>query len=934
MDRDKYIKKWKDYYLNRLEKRNNCEKFIVLDGPPYMNDKPHMGHALTRAYRDAIVKYQYLVGKKVYFRCGFDTHGLPIENAVEKKLEVKSKQEIVEKYGAKEFNRICHETTVQNRNLWTSFYENFGLQPSMDIYDPYITCTNDYIEKSWEVLKTAWENEYLYYGKGICWWCPHCQTALSDTEVEYTEVVDDSIYVKFPIKDKENEYLVIWTTTPWTLPANMLIAVNPKFEYAKVRVKDEVWILAKEKVEVLMEKFGIEDYEILETFKGSDLEYLEYDHILKEEYPYHKDKKHFVVLGNHVTLDEGTGLVHTAPAHGQDDYNVGINYGVDLYSPVDGEGRYFEGKYKGTHIFDANKIIIEDLKQKGFLVFTEKIKHKYPICWRCKTKLISLATNEWMLKIPKEKLLEFGEQINWVPSYYKKRFVDWVKQARDWILSRKRFWGIPLPIWKCECGHIEVIGSLNELKEKAINYKDGLDLHRPYIDEIKLKCPKCGKEMTRVEEIADVWFDSSVAFYAGYKDYLDLKDIEVLLPYDFVTEGVDQINKWFYYSMFSCAIMYEKLPFKTIAINEFVLDEKGQKMSKSKGNGVDPIEEIEKYGTDSVRWYILADSAPWTSIRYSEKNLKIYQRALIVYKNVYNLFEKNKNLIGVNNFDLDEKLEIEDLWILSKLESLKETVKKEMDNYCTHNAARALRDFIVTDLSRGYIQIVRNRLKKKDERVVKVLYNVLKDLCILTSIFVPFTSEEIYEKLGLGESVHLEDYPKTNIKYLDTKLEEKFELMWKIVEDINNLRNRAKINLRQPLRKAFVFGDVDISGLEEIICRLCNLKGLYVADKVPIGNYEFYDGETYQIYLDVEIDEELKKEGLTREIIRRIQAIRKELKLIETDKIVCYIDGLKNIDFDRIKDETNVEKFEDNDGLEKGFEIDGKKVIIKIKKVS
>ncbi len=935
-----YVKYWDEIDLRSLrkKKRKGAQKFFYLDGPPYANAPPHMGHALTRALRDVLLRYYWLKGYDTFQQPGFDSHGLPIEVMVEKELGINNKKEILD-YGVEAFVNKCKEHASQFLELWIDFYKKYGLQ-TWDLDNPYITFTNTYISNAWAFIKTAWEKGLLYRGVGTTAWCPRCETPLSGYEAtdEYKEVEDFSVYVKFPLVDEKNTYIIIWTTTPWTLPSNMAISVHPEYVYVKVKLGDEYWILAKERLEYVMERLRINDYKIVEEFLGKELEGRKYKHVLEEHVPRHKGKEFPIILADFVTLEEGTGCVHTAPGHGPEDYSVGVKYGLEVFSPVDESGHYTEeaGKYSGMFVFDANPVIVEDLKELGYLVHEETIVHRYAHCWRCKQKIIYRASEQWFVKVTeiKEKLLEENKKVNWVPEFANKRFVNWLENARDWVISRQRFWGIPLPIWVCSsCGKIEVIGSVDELKEKAENYREGMDLHKPWIDEVVILC-ECGGKMKRVPDVADVWLDSGAATWASI-DYENNKELfHEMFPVQFITEGIDQTRGWFYSLLVESVIMFGERPYRNVLVNGHVLDKHGEKMSKSKGNVVDPFELIEKYGADCTRWYLMWESTAWENILYNEDNQQIIRRAIDILWNIYEFYRKHKELLNVQDFTLND-LELEDRWILSRLNSLNHTFQKYLDAYNTYHPARALRDFIVDDLSRGYIQITRQRVKEGDQRVVKVLHHVLKELSIIASIYIPFISEEIYRGVTEETSVHLADWPEPEEP--DFTLEKQFEVMWEIVSVANRLRDESGINLRQPLRRMLISTnkkEVEEAVKEtiEIIKQLCNVKEVLV-NEVPSGEFIAQEGNEFAVYLDTHLDEELRREGMTRELLRRIQSMRKELRLVETEKIFCWIEGTNEYSPEEIKKVANVQEFVKKEGLTKKWNIKGTEITITISKV-
>ncbi|MCA6214683.1 isoleucine--tRNA ligase [Thermococcus bergensis] len=826
---------WKenDVYNKVKKARENGPDYYFLDGPPYVSGAIHLGTAWNKIIKDMVIRFRTMQGYNVRRQPGFDMHGLPIEVKVEQALGLKYKKDIEEKVGVENFIKKCKEFALTNLKIMTEQFKMLGVW--MDWDNPYMTIKNEYIESAWFTLKRAWEKGLLEKDQRVLHWCPRCETALAEHEVrgEYKIREDPSIYVKFPIEGKENEYLLIWTTTPWTLPANLAVTVHPEYEYAKVRVsfdgKEEYWIVAKALVERVLHEAGVKG-EIVEEFKGEELEGLRYVHPFLEEYPRQKEFRekyewaHRVILGEHVTLEDGTGLVHTAPGHGEEDFEVGKQYGLPIYSPLDDEGRYVEGKWEGKFVKDADPEIIEYLKEKGLLVKAGTIEHKYPHCWRCKTPLIFRATDQWFLKISKvkDKIIEENDKnVTWYPDWVKIRYDNGVMNSGDWCISRQRYWGIPLPIWVCEeCGNIHVVGSFDELKEmsKEPIEKDfhEVDLHKPWVDTVTLKCPKCGGDMKRVKDVLDVWFDSGIASWASL-DYPRRKDLfERLWPADFIVEGEDQVTKWFYSQQAASVVAFDTVPYKKVAMHGYVLDEKGDKMSKSLGNIIRPEEVVQKEGRDPFRFYMLWATTPWENLRFSWKGLAQVKRMLNILWNVYILAS---TYMSLDNFDPTkvnpEELPFreEDRWILSRVNTLISAVEDGIETFYLTRATRAIEYFVTEDLSRWYVRLIRKRLwiEKDDPDKLAAYWTLWKVFDVLLRLMAPFTpyiTEEIYQNLirpfSGKESVHLEDWPKKDERWVDEELEKEMEIVRKIVEAGSAARQKAKIKLRYPVRQILI----------------------------------------------------------------------------------------------------------------------------------
>ncbi len=895
-------------YEKVRSERANGPKFNFLDGPPYpSSDTPHPGTLWNKVMKDSVLRYWRSKGYNVLDRPGWDTHGLPIEVMTEKSLGFRNKKEI-EDYGIANFVRKCMELVHRNVKSLTEHFKNFAV--SMDWDNPYMTLEDSYIESAWWGLKKIWESGRLDRSERPVHWCPRCETVLSDYEVsqEYRDLMDPSIFVKFPVRGGEKEYILIWTTTPWTLPANVAVMVHPDEEYVKVKVGDEVLILARKRLDYVMKEAGVEDYEVIESFPGRELEGLQYNHPLEDVIPLQRKirEHHKVVLSEEfVTMEEGTGCVHSAPGHGMEDFLVGERYGLPSPSPVNSQGRFTEevGKYKDLYVREANDLIIEDLAERGALFHKGTIVHRYPVCWRCKTPLIIRKTSQWYIRVVdlKEKLMKDVEQVNWVPSWAgERRFKDWLNNLRDWIISRQRYWGIPLPIWVCDkCGRVEVIGSVRELEEKSGRRPE--NLHRPWVDEITWKCEKCGGTMRRVPDITDVWFDSGISFYASFGYPYRDEGFEEVFPVDFITEGHDQIRGWFFSLLRVGDLLFGRAPYKSVLMHGFFLDERGREMSKSLGNFVPPEEIVERFGRDVFRVTVLT-KVPWQDLRFSWDRLKETQKRLSIVWNVYvfaTTYLRDMEL-GV----LDEVRDPVNRWLLSRFNSTLKKVYESMERYYLHDATNALLDFFVEDLSRLYVRVARKKLRSKDEGVIKewanALYMVLRDMLPVLAIYAPLTAEEIYQKSfrqeGDPESVNMLLLPEVREDLISKELEDEMDLVKEVVSAIGNARSKAKVRKRIPLKKAVVVGVDNFSQVvgrfKDVLQVESNVKEIVVGEPPQGEGWTKADFSRGEVFLYTEVGEEELIEGLARELIRRIQEMRKELGLtIGLERIEVYIQG-------------------------------------------
>lgn len=802
--------------------------WFFLDGPPYASGAIHLGTAWNKIIKDAALRHKTMQGFNVRKQPGWDCHGLPIEVKVEEKLGIKSKKEIEQTFGVKKFIDECKQWALDHVALMTKQFKRLGVW--MDWDAPYVTFTNDFIESAWWTLKRAYEKGLLRMDLRVIHWCPRCETALAEHEVrgEYHDVRDPSLFARFKLVEKPNEYLLIWTTTPWTLPANVAVCVHPDYLYVKVGVGEDIYILAEALVADVMGKLGISNYRLMGLVKGKELEGLRYEHPLLEEVPKQREltQHHRVICGEHITLEEGTGCVHTAPGHGEEDFLMGTKYNLPVFSPVGPDGKFTSdaGKYVGISVKEADQTILDDLERKGVLLKQATITHSYPHCWRCQMPLIFRATPQWFLKISeiKPKILEKNSAgVRWVPDWVAARYVNGVESVGDWCISRQRYWGIPLPIWTCaNCGSIIVIGGLQELESASSKSLAEVDLHRPQVDGITLRCPSCRGEMRRVPDVLDVWFDSGVCSWAslGYpKQDEPFKDI---WPSDFITEGEDQVTKWFYSQQAASVIAFEEVPYKLVLMHGFALDEHGRKMSKSLGNVVEPSEVIEKYGADVLRFYMLSANAPWDDLRFSWKGVEVVGRMLNVLWNVYVFATTYMTLdkfdpVKVDMKKIQDSFSPEDLWLISRINSVTREVTRAFEVFDLHTAARALSTLVLEDLSRWYVRLVRARTWIESDDPTKLaayvaLYQALHNLLRLLAPFMPHVTEVMYRGLVRGvderapESVHMLPWPSVYKAAIDVGLERGMNIVRALVEGAAAARQQANLKLRWPISKAIV----------------------------------------------------------------------------------------------------------------------------------
>jgi isoleucyl-tRNA synthetase len=829
-----------------IELRKDGPTYTFYDGPPTANGKPHIGHVLTRCYKDIIPRYRTMKGYKVLRKAGWDTHGLPVELEVERKLGLDGKDQI-EGYGLESFISQCKESVWKYKGMWEDFSGTVGFWADMD--NPYVTYHNKYIESEWWSLKEIYEKDLLYKGHKIVPYCSRCGTPLSSHEVAqgYKDVKEKSVIVRFKVKNQDNTSILAWTTTPWTLPSNVALATNPIENYVKVKFNDEYLILA----EALVEKVLGEGIEVVETYTGKDLEYTEYEALFDFKKP--AKKAFYVTCADYVTLSDGTGIVHIAPAFGEDDANVGRAYDLPFVQLVNEQGHFVEevGMWQNKFVKEVDPEIIDKLEEEGKLFKVLEYEHSYPHCWRCDTPLIYYAKDTWFIRTTavKDKMIANNKTINWLPENIgKKRFGDWLENMIDWGISRDRYWGTPLNIWECDCGHRHAIGSIEELKSMSDNCPDDIELHKPYIDEVLINCPKCGKKMTRVNEVIDCWYDSGAMPFAQWHYPFENKEIfEDNFPADFISEAVDQTRGWFYSLLAISTLIFDKPAYKNVIVLGLVQDENGQKMSKSKGNAVDPFEALDKYGADAIRWYFYNNSAPWLPNRfYDEAVIEGQRKFMGTFLNTYAFYVLYANIdeFDPTKYSLEyDKLSIMDKWLLSKLNSLVQYVDNNLANYRITESSRAILDF-VDDLSNWYVRTSRARYWQKDMPQDKInaymtLYTALETLARLCAPFIPFMTEDIYRNLVVNfdakakESVHLCDFPVSSEAYINKELEAQMDLTIKIVVAGRACRNAANIKNRQPLAKMYVKSELKLDEMyKTIILNELNVKAVDLTDEV------------------------------------------------------------------------------------------------------
>jgi len=1024
VEREKKVEKfWEDQQIfeKSIEDRKDAPTYMFYDGPPTANGKPHIGHVLTRVIKDMIPRYRTMKGYKVPRKAGWDTHGLPVELEVEKMLGLDGKEQI-EQYGLEPFIAHCKESVWKYKGMWEDFSNTVGFWADMD--HPYVTYENDYIESEWWALKQIWEKGLLYKGFKIVPYCPRCGTPLSSHEVAqgYKDVKEKSAIAKFRVKG-EDAYILAWTTTPWTLPSNVALCVNPNETYVKVDCEGTIYYLAEALCDTVLKA----EYTVLERYQGKDLEHKEYEPLFDFVHP--AKKAYYITCDTYVTLTDGTGIVHIAPAFGEDDSKVGRIYDLPFVQLVDAKGEMTsETPWAGTFCKKADPLVLKDLEERGLLFDAPNFEHSYPHCWRCDTPLIYYARESWFIKMTavKEDLIRNNNTINWIPeSIGKGRFGDWLENVQDWGISRNRYWGTPLNVWECECGHQHSIGSVEELKSISPNCPEDIELHRPFIDEVTITCPKCGKQMKRVPEVIDCWFDSGAMPFAQHHYPFENQELfEAQFPADFISEAVDQTRGWFYSLLAISTLIFNKAPYKNVIVMGHVQDENGQKMSKSKGNAVDPFEALDTYGADAIRWYFYINSAPWLPNRFHGKAVMEGQRKFMgTLWNTYAFFVLYAN---IDNFDATryqleyEKLSVMDKWLLSKMNTLIKEVDGDLNDYKIPEAARALQSF-VDDMSNWYVRRSRERFWAKGMEQDKInaymtLYTALVNVIKCAAPMIPFMTEDIYQNLvrkidkNAVESIHLCDFPTADEAQIDKELEKDMDEVLDVVVLGRAARNMANIKNRQPIARMFVKADHEVSRFyQEIIEEELNVKAVTFTDDVrAFTSYSFkpqlktvgpkygkqlgnikkalseingndamdtlkekgaltfdFGGESVvlteedllidtaqtegyvseadggiTVVLDTNLTPELVEEGFVRELISKIQTMRKEAGFEVMDHINLYQD-----DNDKIKeilkkytDDIKSEVLADNiligemGGYAKEWSINGEKVMLGVEK--
>lgn len=1039
VDREKKtLEFWKENHIfeKSMEQREGARVYTFYDGPPTANGKPHIGHVLTRVIKDMIPRYRTMKGYYVPRKAGWDTHGLPVEIEVEKLLGLDGKDQI-EQYGIAPFIDKCKESVWKYKGMWEDFSGTVGFWADME--HPYVTYHDDYIESEWWALRQIWDKGLLYKGFKIVPYCPRCGTPLSSAEVAqgYKDVKERSAIARFKVVG-EDAYILAWTTTPWTLPSNVALCVNPEYTYAKVKAADGyIYYMAKELLDTVLGKLakdGVPAYEILETYTGKELEYKEYEplfdcavDICKKQ----NKKAYYVVCDTYVTLTDGTGVVHIAPAFGEDDSKVGKKYDLPFVQLVDSKGNMTaETPYAGVFVKKADPMVLDDLRAKGLLFDAPKFEHSYPHCWRCDTPLIYYARESWYIRetAVKDDLIRNNNTINWIPeSIGKGRFGNWLENIQDWAISRNRYWGTPLPIWECECGHRHCIGSREELYKMSGDEKaKTVEFHRPYIDEITIKCPECGKEMHRVPEVLDCWFDSGAMPFAQYHYPFENKELfERQFPAQFISEAVDQTRGWFHSLLAESTLLFNKAPYQNVIVLGHVQDEHGQKMSKSKGNAVDPFDALKKHGADAIRWYFYSNSAPWLPNRFHDDAVIEGQRKFMgTLWNTYAFFVLYAN---IDNFDptkytLDyDKLSVMDKWLLSKLSTLIKTVDLDLDTYKITETARALDNF-VDELSNWYVRRSRERfwtpgMEQDKINAYMTLYTALVTVSKVAAPMIPFMTDEIYRNLVCSIdktapiSVHLCDFPVANENYIDAELEERMEDVLDIVVLGRACRNTAQIKNRQPIAKMYIKADYTLPEyFTDIIADELNVKNVEFANDVSAfttysfkpqlrtvgpkygkylgkirellssvdGNAAMSElkqtgklaldiGETkvelkeedlliesaqksgfasnsdhgVTVVLDTNLTPELIEEGYMRELVSKIQTMRKESGFEVMDNIRVYLSGsniIKDIvrnNFDEIKGEVLAKDvvFDTDFAASKDWDLNGQQVKLGVEKL-
>ncbi len=1022
------VEKWKkeDLLHKCVSAREDGEKFVFFEGPPTANGKPGIHHVMARTLKDSICRYKTMQGYQVNRKAGWDTHGLPVEIEVEKQLGMSGKQDI-EKYGIKEFNQKCKESVFTYTDMWREMTERMGYLVDLD--NPYITLDNNYIESGWWILKEFFKAGLIYEGHKILPYCPRCGTGLASHEVAqgYKEVKVNTLVCKFKRKDAENEYFLAWTTTPWTLASNTVLTVGPDIDYIKAKMTEgdeegNIFYVAKALANKVL---GEGKYEILEEMKGADLEYIEYEQLMPFVKPEGGKKAFFLTCMDYVSVEDGTGIVHTAPAFGEDDYQCGRKYNLPMLQPVDERGCYTETPWAGRFVMEEglDVDIIKYLAGENKIFSKEKLAHNYPHCWRCGTPLVYYAKPSWYIEMSKlkDQLVANNNTVNWFPEFVgEKRFGNWLADVKDWAISRSRYWGTPIPIWRCECGHLECIGSREELVEKAIEDIDtSIELHRPYVDDVHITCPHCGKPMSRVPEVMDCWFDSGAMPFAQWHYPFENKEIfeEKLFPADFICEGIDQTRGWFYSLMAISTFIMGKAPYRNVLVNDLILDKEGKKMSKSRGNTVSPFELFDKYGADATRWYLLSVSPAWTPTKFDEDGLiDVVSKFFGTLKNVYNFFVLYSNQDDVDaaalTVDYDKRPEL-DRWILSKYNQLVKDVTEYMDSYDHMKTVRAITDFVAEDLSNWYIRRARRRfyaekMTEDKKSVYATTYEVLVGTAKLIAPIAPFLSDEIYTNLTGEETVHVAYFPKADESLIDKKVEERMDLVRTLVTLGRGTREKERIKVRQPLSEILVDGKYQavIEDLTPLIMEELNVKEVVFAEELdqymnfslkpnfkvagPVlgKNIKAFgaalakenaadvvarleagamtlnlDGEEVEIkkdfvdvrinakegfavamennvftILDTTVTPELAAEGLARELVSKVQQMRKANDYEMMDNIKIFVEADADVKAavdtfgDYIKKETLATSIEEASGLET-YDLNGHKTGIGVERV-
>ena len=1009
-------KEWEneDILKKCIDNRKDCENFVFYDGPATANGMPGLHHMMAKFLKDTFCKYKTMQGYRVLRKVGWDTHGLPVELQVEKELGFNSKKDI-EEYGIEEFNKKCKESVWKNEKAFSDLTKEMG--QFIDLEHPYVTYDNNYIETEWWILKKFFDEGLFYEGHKILPFCTRCGTGLASHEVAqgYKEVTANTVIVPMKKKD-EDVYFLVWTTTPWTLISNVALCVNPKELYILAESRGTKFIVAK----ALANKVLGDDYTVLEEYSGKNLEYMEYEQLIPS---LKVDKKaFFVTVADYVTMDAGTGIVHIAPAFGQDDYNVGKRYDLPVLNPVGEDGCYTEGLWKGRNVFEVDIDVIKYLKENDKLFKKEKIKHDYPHCWRCGTPLLYYAKPSYYLEVTKlkDQVVKNNNGVNWYPSFVgEKRFGNWLLNMNDWAISRNRYWGTPLPLWRCSCGHMEMIGSRKELVAKSIEEIDeSIDLHRPYVDNVHITCPDCGKEMSRVKEVIDCWFDSGSMPFAQYHYPFENKELfEEQFPANFICEGIDQTRGWFYTLLLISTFVTGKAPYKNVLVNDLLLDKFGKKMSKSKGNIVEPFTTMKKYGADTIRFYLPYVSPVWSPIKFDDDGLKeVYSKYLSTFKNAYSFFEMyaNADKIDPREYNIPvAKRDLTDRWLLSKLNHMVKDVTEGYEKYDLNIVVHKIVDFINDDFSNWYIRSNRRRfwaseLTEDKKAVYLTTYETLLTLAKITAPVTPYISEEIYQNLTGKTSVHLEDFPKVDEELLSKDLEQRMELVRDICSLGRNAREDAAIKVRQPLNFMILplVDEAVIEDFESIIKEELNIKEIVYKDdmteymdyivkpnfkvvgkvfgskmkdfqeavsklnindvnKIKAGYFKMNflgeeidvtedmilttlknkkgycaasNGKT-SIVLDTSLTEDLILEGLAREVVRKVQSLRKEADFVITDHINLYYHGDEMFDkmlesYDEyIKNETLADSLLEDQNIEKDMELNDIVVGLRVERI-